>query len=90
MASPVLAVQRGAHSLGVPVHPVVPRASNAYSLWSSAPAYTTPFATAGDDRTLAAVVPRQIGMHAGTEPPVLVHKVGGPAASKASRSSDPT
>ena len=48
---PVVAVQSGAHVLGLPEQPVAPAASNAYTLWSADPTYTTPFTTAGDEPT---------------------------------------
>jgi hypothetical protein len=46
-AAPVDAVHSGVHVVGVPEHPVVPAASNAYSVLPAA-MYTTPPVTAGE------------------------------------------
>src|SRR5215467_12597609 len=63
MKLPVVAVHNGLHVFGMPEQPVVPAASNAYSLLSFEPTYTTPFATIGDEPTTPPVVPVHNGLH---------------------------
>src|ERR1700694_383380 len=56
--SPVRAVHNGTHVLvAPPEQPVFPAASNAYSLSSAEPMYTTPLTTAGDDRSMLSEPP---------------------------------
>ena len=79
MRAPVVAVQSGEQTFGLPLQPVFPAASNAYSLPSSDPTYTTPPATVGDEYMWSPV----LALQRGTQVLGLPLQPITPAASKA-------